>query len=87
MSFMPKSVTFGPKIADALPYYKISQAPYPPPIAPLKDDLVATAKATSGEVLGVPSLLLFFDRNQRKTLGGLIEGVMHPDEDLLRSYV
>ena len=83
----PNSVTSGPGIAEALPYATMAQAPYPPPVAQLTDNLVATAKATAREILSAPSLLLFLAIKQRKTLGGLPEGVRHPAADLLRTYV
>ena len=57
------------------------------PIDPLTDDLKATAKATTKEILSAPSLLLFLASKQRKTLGGLPEGVRHTAADLLRTYV
>ena len=58
-----------------------AHAPYPPP------DLATTAKETTREILSVPSLLLFLDIKQGKTLGGLPEGATHPAVDLLRAYV
>ena len=45
------------------------------------------AKETAREVLIVPSLLFLLARKQRKTLGGLSEGVIHPATHLLRFYV
>ena len=83
----PKSVTFDPSISEALPYAMMAQAPYPPPVAPLSDELAATDKATSREILRAPSLLSFFSSKQGKTLGGLSERAKHLSVDLLRSYV
>ena len=46
---------FGSRIAEALLYTMTAQAPYPPPVAPLTDDLAA--KTTAREILSAPSLL------------------------------
>ena len=80
-------VMVGPEIAEALPYATTVQAPYPPPIDSPNDDLAATAKATAREILEAPYLLSFLTSKQRKTLGGLPEGVKHPAADLLKAYV
>ena len=63
------------------------QGPHPPPVYPLADDLEATDNANAREILSAPSLLSLLASKQRKTLGGLPEGVRHPDADLLRNYV
>ena len=60
---------------------------YPPPIDSPTDALAATAKATAREILEAPSLLSFLASKQRKTLGGLPEGVKHPAAALLKMYV
>ena len=83
----PNSVTFGPGIAEALLYATTAHVPYPPPVAPLADDLAATAKATTREIFSVPSLLSFLSIKQRKTLRGLPKGVRHTSADLLWTYV
>ena len=83
----PESVTFGPGIAEALLYATREHASYPPSIAPLIDNLVATAKSTAREILSTPSLVLFLASKQHNTLGGLPEGVTHPAADLLQAYV
>ena len=80
-------MTFGPGIAEALPYATTAQAPYPPPVDSPTDDLAALAKATAREILEAPSLLSFLASKQRKTLGGLPEGVKHPASALLHKYV
>ena len=51
------NVTFGPGIAEALPYAMMAQAPYPLPVNSPTDDLAAMAKATVREILEAPSLL------------------------------
>ena len=63
------------------------QSPYPPPVAPLTDDLEATAKATTREILSATSLMSLLAIKQYKTPGGLPEGVTYLAVDLLRSYV
>ena len=78
---------FGPGIAEALPYTTTAQAPYPPPVDSLTDDLLATVKANAREILNAPSLLLFLTSKQRNTLGGLPKGVKHPVAALLQRYV
>ena len=83
----PDSVTFGPGVAEALPYATISQVPYPPPVASPTNDLVATANATAREILNAPSLLSLLASKRRNTLGGLPNGVKHPAAALLRTYV
>ena len=83
----PNNVTFGPGIAEALPYATTAQAPYPPPIDSPTDDLAATAKATTREILEAPSLLSFLASKKSNTLVVLTEGVAHPVAFLLQSYV
>ena len=83
----PVRVTFSPGIAEALPYATTTQAPYPLPFNSLTDDLAPTAKDTAREILEEPSLLSFLASKQRKTLGGLPEGVKHPATDILNTCV
>ena len=42
----------------------MAQAPYPPPIDPLMDNLAAMAKATTREILNAPYLLSFLASKQ-----------------------
>ena len=65
----------------------MAQTPYPPSVNPLTENLAAMAKATSREILNTPSLLSFLASKQRKTLGGLPEGVRYPAAALLQTYV
>ena len=58
-----------------------------PPVDPLTDNLAAMAKTNSREIINEPSLLSFLASKQRNILGGLPEGVRHPDADLLQTYV
>ena len=83
----PNRVIFGLGIAEALPYATTAQAPYPPPVDPLTDDLAATANVTAREILNAPSLLSLLSSKQLETLGGLPKGVQHPAAALLQIYV
>ena len=65
----------------------MAQAPYPLPVDSLTENLVATAKATAREIITAPSLLLFLISKQMHTLGGLPNGVKHPDTALIQIYV
>ena len=51
------SVTFGPGIAEALPYATTAQAPCLPPAVTPTDELAATTKANSRYFLSAPSVL------------------------------
>ena len=82
----PNRVTFGPRIAEALPYATLAQAPYPPLVNSPMDDLAATAKATAREILKAHFLLLFLASKKRNTLGGLPKVTKHPAAALLQSY-
>ena len=53
----PNSITFGPRIDEALPYAMTAQTHYPLPVSPLMDYLADTAKATSREIFIAISLL------------------------------
>ena len=81
------SVTFGPGTVEALPYATTVQTTYPLPVVTPTDDIATTANTTAREILSAPSLLLFLASKQRKTLGSLSEGVMHPAAALIQSYV
>ena len=84
---MPNNLTFGPGVVEALPYATRAQAPYPPPVNSLPDEIEARAKSTAREILNAPSLLSFLASKQQKTLRSLPEGVRHPSADLLQTYV
>ena len=84
---MPDSVKFGPGIEEALPYTTMAHAAYPPPAATLRDDLAATAKATTMELHCASSFIAFLASKQRKTLGNLPEVFEHLEAALLYSYV
>ena len=88
-SFAPRrnSVTFGTGIVEALPYATTAQAPYPPPAATPSNDLAATSKATTSEILSAPSFQSFLASKQQKAMVSLLKRVRHPAAALIQSYV
>ena len=44
-------------------------------------------KATADEIHRAPSLLTFIDLQKQGMLGKLLATVLHPEEDLLQSYI
>ena len=62
----------------------MAQAPYPPLLEPPDDNLIDTKKTTSKKLARAPSLINSIDSWKRRTLGALLEAVIHLAEELLQ---
>ena len=83
----PPNVDFDPGIMESLPYSNMAQAPYPPPVDLIANNLAAMAREMLEALTQAPSLTASIAFCQRSTLRALPEAFQHLSAPLLRKYI